>query len=186
MKRVGFLLCVMLFLTGCSMKNDDMDRALEFRSKLLNASEVSFCCSVVADYGNQIQMFSMDCQGDSQGNIRFAVTKPETISEITGKISSEGGALTFDDKVLFFTLLKDDQLSPVSTPWIFLKVMQSGYIHAVGTEDEFFRVTLEDSYADDELLVDVWFDAEDAPVKGDILYDGKRILSFEIENFLIR
>ena len=85
------------------MKNDDMDRALEFRSKLLNASEVSFCCSVVADYGNQIQMFSMDCQGDSQGNIRFAVTKPETISGITGEISSEGGALTFDDKVLFFT-----------------------------------------------------------------------------------
>ena len=43
---------------------------------------------------------------------------------------------------------------------------------------------MDDSYAEDALKLDVWVNGEDAPVHGDILYDGKRILSLDVGNFV--
>ena len=186
MKRSGLLLCVLMLLSGCSMKNDDMERMLSLRSELLAATEVSFRCSVVADYGNQIHSFSMDCMGDGKGDVRFVVAAPETISGIEGTIAQDAGRLTFDDEVLFFELLTDNQLSPISAPWIFLKTLRGGYIRTAGKEGDLLRLTIDDSYDEDALQMDIWVDNEDIPIRGDILYDGKRILSLEIENFNIR
>lgn len=185
MKCVVLLLCLLVLISGCSMENDAMERAVDFRSELLSASEVSFHSAVVADYGDKIHSFGMDCQGNNQGEICFSVTEPETITGITGRISDDGGKLTFDDKVLFFGLLTDDQLSPVSAPWIILRSLRSGYIRSAGREGEYLRLSIDDSY-DDVLEVDVWMSEDKRPVRGDILYDGKRILSMDIENFTFR
>lgn len=186
MKRVGLLGCLMFLLSGCSLENSEMDSAMELRSKLLAASEVAFRASIVADYGDQIHTFEMDCQGNNQGDVVFTVTEPETISGITGTISEEGGKLTFDDKALFFELLTDDQLSPVSAPWIFLRTLRSGYILSAGMEDDLLRLTIDDSYEEDALQLDIWLEENEIPIRGDILYDGKRILSLDIKNFDIR
>ena len=88
--------------------------------------------------------------------------------------------------MLFFPLLADDQLSPVCAPWIFLKALRTGYICHVGLEDGFLRLTLDDTYDDDALQMDVWVTGERSPARADILYDGKRILSLEIEKYDIR
>ncbi|MFR3326027.1 MAG: hypothetical protein ACLTR8_16550 [Oscillospiraceae bacterium] len=60
--------------------------------------------------------FSMDCQCDSQGNLTFAVTAPETITGITGKVSDAGGKLTFDDTALQFDLMAEEQVTPRQRP----------------------------------------------------------------------
>ena len=162
-----------------------MDRVLALRSKLLQAAGCSFTAVITADYGKQISQFTLDCKADPKGNVAFTVAQPETISGITGLVSGEGGKLTFDDQVLAFELLADGQLSPVSAPWIFVKTLRGGYITSVGMDGDNLRSAIDDSYADDALQLDIWHGDGDLPIRADILWDSRRILSMEIKNFQI-
>lgn len=185
MKKVCVLLGLLLLLTGCSGKNVELEKAMELRAKLLKAESVTFGVDISADYGDTLQLFSMDCRADDRGNIGFTVTAPETISGITGTISDGNGALTFDDTALQFGLLTDEQLSPISAPWIMLKALRSGYLTAAGTEGESIRLTIDDSYEEDALQLDIWLNDQDLPQRAEVLYDGKNILSLVIKSFQI-
>ena len=185
MKQVCCLLMVILLLTGCAGENKPLTEAMQVRDRLLSASQCSFQASVTADYGDSMYTFSMDCCADQTGMIQFEIKKPETIAGIKGTISDKGGAVSFEDTALYFDLITDDQLTPASAPWIFLKTLRSGYISAVCMEGELLHITADDSYEEDSLTLDIWLSVEKVPVRADILYDGKRILSLEIENFVI-
>ena len=182
MKRIAFLLCFVVLLTGCAGKEDGLDRAMALRGKLL-ASSVSFDATVSADYAEYLYSFSLHCQMDAQGELRFQVTAPESISGISGSVSKTGGKLTFDDKALAFHLLADGQVSPVSAPWILMKTLRSGYLTSCALEGGCIRVAIDDSYEEDALHLDIWLDEKDQPKHGEILWQGRRILSLDIENF---
>lgn len=183
MKKFGVLVILLLLLTGCSNASKEIERGMALRSKLLQASSCTFDAEITADYGDKVYTFAMSCQGDPKGNLTFTVTAPETIAGITGKISSEGGRLTFDDTALQFDLMADEQVTPVSGPWIFLKTLRSGYLTSACTEDEQLRLSIDDSYEDDALHLDIWLDAGDIPTRAEILYDGRRILTLTVKNF---
>lgn len=183
MKLLAVILSLLL-LGGCRGPEEELDRAMALRAKL-PASSVSFDAEITADYGDEVHIFSVYCEGDSQGNLGFRVTAPETIADITGRIDGDGGTLTFRDTALVFQLLAEDQLSPVSAPWIFYRTLRSGYLTAAGMEDEFLRLTIDDSYEEDALTLDIWLDETDNPIRAEILYDGRRILTLTIENFQI-
>ena len=186
MKKVlSLLLLTVLLLTGCSDTPKEMNRALSLRTKLLQASSCSFDAEITADYGDKLYTFGMACTADDKGDVTFRVTAPDSISGLTGQISREGGALTFDDTALQFNLLADDQLSPVSAPWVLMKTLRGGYITGAGLEDGLLRLSINDSYEDDALNLDIWLDSEDVPEKAEICYDGKRILSIRVENMVI-
>ena len=70
MKKTAWLLLVILLLTGCSGKREELDRAMGLRAKLL-ASGCSFRAEVTADYGDQLYTFTMDCRGEELGDLRF-------------------------------------------------------------------------------------------------------------------
>jgi len=176
--------CILLLLTGCGKHDEELDRAMALRAKLLTAS-VTFDAEITADYGDEVHTFSVYCEGDKQGNLGFRVTAPETIADISGRIEAGEGNLTFQDTVLAFPLLAEDQLSPVSAPWIFYSTLRGGYLTAAGMEEDLLRVTIDDSYDDDALTVDIWLDETDTPIRAEILYDGRRILTLTIENFQI-
>ena len=173
---------LMVLATGCSSENRELHQAVAFRQELLSAEGCSFSASVTADYGDSIQVFSMDCQGDQAGKLTFEITEPESIASIRGEITAAGGNILFEDRALFFPLLTDDLLTPAIAPWIFLKTLRSGYITSVGMDGELLHLSVDDSYADDALNLDIWLE-EDGPVQADILQDGKRFLSLEIEDF---
>ena len=185
MKKLSVLLIVLLFLGGCSGKQEELERAMTLRAKLL-ASECSFDAKITADYGDKLYVFAMTCQGDSRGNLTFTVTEPESIAGITGIISQDGGRLTFDDMALAFPLMADDQLTPMSAPWIFLKTLRGGYLTSANTEEELLHLTIDDSYEEDALQLDIWLDGQNLPVQSDILYDGRRILTVQVSNFTLR
>lgn len=185
MKKAASLLLTLLLLTGCSNARAQIDRAMELRARLLAADGCSFTARITADYGDDLHTFGMECVGDSLGSLNFTVTEPESIAGITGIISQEGGRLTFEDTALEFPLLADDQLTPVCAPWIFLKTLRSGYLTSAGEEGELLRLTIDDTYEEDALHLDIWLDAENSPVQADILYDGRRILSLAITDFRI-
>ena len=182
MKRSGILVCILLFLTGCSSKPLQMERAMDLRRELL-AKAATFDAEITADYGDKTYTFQMQCGVDTQGNLTFAVVQPEVISGITGTVSSGGGKLTFDDTALAFELMADGQLSPVSGPWILMRGLRSGYLSSGTQEADLYRIAVDDSYADDALHLEVWLDASNAPVAAEIYWQGRRLLTITVRNF---
>ncbi|MDD5864593.1 MAG: hypothetical protein PUD80_08170 [Firmicutes bacterium] len=185
MKKWTAVLVMLVFLTGCSGKSRELQRGLDLRSELLKASQCRFSCEITADYGDRTYTFGMDCQGDSQGNLTFTVTAPETIAGITGKIASGEGSLTFDDTALQFDLMADDRLTPISAPWILLKTLREGFLTSAGMDGERLRLSIDDSYEDDALHLDIWVNDENRPETAEILWGGQKILSLAVTDFKI-
>ena len=98
-------------------------------------------------------------------------------------MDGEDGTLTFDNVALHFPLLADNQVTPVSAPWLLVKTLRSGYITSAGGGKEFLRLSIDDSYADDALHLDIWLDNSNTPVKAEILFRERKILSLDVKNF---
>lgn len=179
------MLCFGVVLAGCSGTGSELDRAMTFRDRLLDAGECSFQAEVTADYGDSLYTFSVTCSGNAMGDLTFCITEPELLKGITGIIEASGGEIRFDDVALAFPLLTDKQLTPVSAPWIFLKTLRSGRITAAAQEEGNLHLTMDDSYAEDALQVDIWLDGDSKPIRGDILYAGKRFLSLHVKDFIL-
>ena len=185
MKKLLPLLAVLALLAGCSAEPVEMNRALALRTKLLQASTCTFNAEITADCGEDLYTFGMHCMADEKGEITFQVTKPDSISGITGTLSQQGGALTFDSTALQFELLADGRLSPVSAPWVLMQALRGGYITSAGTEDDQIRLSVNDSFDYDALNLDIWLDGADLPNLAEICCDGKRILTVCVENMVI-
>lgn len=185
MKRLLAVLVLVFILSGCKGSNDPLDQVMMLRRDILSGSGCSFSATITADYTDALYTFSMDCTADRQGNISFTVTGPETISQITGTVSGKGGHLTFDDHALAFPVLADGELSPVSGPYVFLKALRGGYISASGEDGNLTRVSLNDSYAEDALHLDLWLGEDSLPVQADIYWQGRRALSLQVSEFKI-
>lgn len=183
MKKLVSMLMLLALLTGCAGENEALDRAMALRAKLLAAAGCSFDAVITADYGDKTHRFAVSCTADGKGNVTFTVTEPETISGITGTVSGEGGELTFDETALAFPLLADGQVTPVSGPWLFMKTLRGGYVRSCGTEGQLLRLSVDDSYREDALHLDIWLGEADLPTRCEIVYDDRRILSLEVSNF---
>lgn len=182
-KRVISLFFVLL-LTGCRASTE-LERGMALRSLLLKAEAVSFDARVTAEYEDRKGSFTLHCQFDNQGDMAFTVTEPESIAGIRGTVSQEGGRLLFEDNALFFELLTDKRISPVTAPWILMKTLRSGYITSVCTEGEQLRLTINDSYREDAQQLDIWCGEKDMPLRAEILSEGMRILTIEVKNPVI-
>ncbi len=182
MKIMAVLVCLVLILTGCTGSEGDLERAMALRARLL-AEAVSFQVELTADYGNKTYEFAMDCQADGKGNLTFTVTQPQAIAGVTGTVSAAGGKLTFGDTALAFELMADGQLSPVSGPWILMNTLRSGYLTSATVEEDLLRLAIDDSYQEDALHLDIWLDKNDVPVRGEILWQGRRLLSMDVKGF---
>lgn len=184
MKRIVAIFLLVVLLAGCAAEGE-MDRAMAFRAKLLSGQGASFDARITADYGDKFYTFLLHCQTDAQGNLTFAVKEPQTIAGITGSVAQGSGKLTFDDHALAFDLMADGQVTPVSGPWVLMKALRSGYLTSCGEEGDALRLAVDDSYAEDALHLDVWLGSGDLPIRGEIFWQGRRILSMDIENFTI-
>ena len=185
MKRIVSILMLAIMLAGCGVNNDKLDKAMELRAKLLGSNGCSFQAVVTADYSDKTYTFSVDYEADGKGNTTFKVQQPESIAGITGSISAEGGKLTFDNKALAFKLLADGQVTPVSAGWLLVKTLRGGYVKACGMDGDRVQVSIDDSYQENALHLDIWLGEGDLPVYAEILYKNRRFLSMEIKSFQI-
>jgi hypothetical protein len=161
-----------------------MNRAMALRAKLQGA-QIRFDTVVTADYGNHIYTFSLSCKTDDAGDLHFTVTAPASIAGITGLLSASGGELTFDDTALAFGSMAEGQISPLYAPMTMLRALRSGYLSTCFQEAGCLRIGVSDSYAKDALYLDIWLDSQDLPKRAEILWDGRRILSMDVTNFVI-
>ena len=180
--RVVAIFLAVFMLVGCRSGKHSVDNAISFRNKLLESNGCSFSAAVTADYGDKIYHFSMDCTTDKEGNLCFTAKEPVSISGITGNIRSGQGEITFDDKVLAFPTIAEERLSPVSCPWVLMKALRSGYIRTSTKESDGFTVSVDDSYAEDALNLEV-FIKNNTPHSAEIYWKGRRVLEIFVENF---
>ena len=158
-----------------------MEAALELRARCLGGP-VSFGAEVRAEYITTIECFSLDCAFDTDTEMVFTVTEPEEISGIRGTVRGEEGSLEFDETVLAFPLMAEGRLSPLSAPWVLVKAIRSGCIIAAGQEGEMTRVTIDDSYADGALTVDLWLE-EGRVEEAEIAWEGRRCVTMTLDDF---
>jgi len=184
MKRCIVLILTAVLLLGCQRQGEDLNNALSIRNKLLSSNGYQFDAVISADYGDKIYTFGMTCVVTGDGALSFTVTSPESISGITGKISDSGGALTFDDKILAFETIADGLVSPVTAPWLILHTLRGGYIQSACREDGLLHLTIDDSYQENDVETEIWLDSNDLPLRGEITWKGRRILTVDVKNFV--
>ena len=182
---MAIALLTLLLLCGCSKSTDGTKGVLALRQQILSGNGCSFVAEITADHGDRLHTFTLECTADNLGNITFSVVEPERISGVTGRIDELDGCLTFDEQVLLFDTLNEEQLSPVSAPYIFLKTLRGGYISSCGEDGEFAFWRMDDSYRDTAYQVEIWADDTNLPVRAEILWKGRRILSISVKSFQI-
>lgn len=185
MKRIIVLFVIVFLFAGCNNESSEMHRAAALRDSLAQCKQFQFTAKITADYEDRVHHFSLDCQGNSEGEVSFTVIEPDSISDISGTLSASGGKLTFDDKLLAFPMLADGELSPVSAPWLLIKALLSGYLSSCGADGQYLRLTIDDSYEEDALQLDIWLGSNELPVHAEILWQGRKILTMDVENFTI-
>lgn len=182
MKRICCLLVLLIYLSGCTQE-DSLHQAMELRQKVTD-SGCRFDTRITADYGDIQHPFSLRCQTDSEGNLTFSVLEPESIAGITGTISKSEGKLTFDDKAVVFKLLAEGQLSPVSGPWVMVKALRGGYLRSCCKEDDLFHLSIDESFEAQSMGLEIWFEESGYITYAEIFWQGRMLLSMDIENFV--
>lgn len=185
MKRGLLIALVILVLSGCTIGETSVERAVNLRKRIQTGRGCKFDATVTVDYSDHLCSFRMHCQTDDLGNLTFTVLAPETIFGISGTISKDNGKLTFDDHVLAFELISEDKISPVSAPWLFMKILCGGYIKACSEDSGGMYVQIDDSYADGAMLLEMWTDHNDIPYRCELIWSGRRVVSMDVENFTI-
>ena len=168
-------------LAGCAKKETDI--GLSVREKLQGSKGCTFSTVITADYTDVLYEFELDCETDSDGMLSFEVVAPESISGISGYIKNNAGAITFDEEVLAFNLMADDQITPVSAPWILVNTLRSGYLRGESKTDQGTMLMIDDSYEEEAMRLHIWLDEDNVPVSSEIIWDGRRILSLTVSDF---
>lgn len=184
MKRVLIVFMLFFVLSGCK-STGGIEPGLLLREQLLQAEVCRFTALITADYTDYMYTFTLECVSDKQGNITFTVVEPASIAGVNGRIDAEGGSFTFDDTILAFPLIADDQLTPISVPWLLIRTLRGGYISAGGQDGEHFKLQMDDSYEEDPLTLEVWLNDDRHPIHCDFLWRNRRILTAEIVDFSI-
>lgn len=182
MKKVMVLLATMLLLGGCGKTEDVQNDLLKMR-KELSGNEYTFLAYIHADFGENTYDFKLDCKFDAVGNMTFTIISPETISGITGKIDTAGGALIFDEEAVVFNLLADGQVSPVCAPWLVMKGLCGGFLSSWGQESDSTILTIDDSFQGESISFRVSVTKNLQPLSAEILWEDRCILSITVENF---
>ena len=180
MKRI--LPLFLVFLLGCSGPDPAMEAALDLRSRCLASPNVRFRAEIRADYITGFEEFTLDCETSPDGAVSFRVASPEEIADICGTVRQDEGTVEFDGAVLAYPLMAQGRLSPLSGPWVVMKAIRSGCIIAAGQEGELTRVTIDDSYADNALTVDVWLE-EGQVIQAEVAWEGLRCLVMTFDDF---
>lgn len=184
MKRLLCVVVLVVSLLGCG-NNEGLDKGLQLRNAVLQGDGCTFSCVITADYGEKQYAFSESCEADSTGNLTFQVIAPESIGGIAGNVDGTGGKLTFDEQVLAFPLLADGLLTPVSAPWFFLHSLTSGYISACEDDSDGIRVVIQDSHGQVSVETHIYCNNDNAPYFAEIFWEGRRIVSLQINEFTI-
>ena len=184
MKKCFSIILVAVLLFGCRNDSAWVDKAISLRNRVLSSSSCSFLADVTVDYGDSVYSFGASCCLDSDNNMEITILEPASIAGIKGKISAESGKLTFDKQILAFETVANGQITPICAPWLLMKALRGGYISMCSLDDTGIFVCIDDSYRDANFGLDLRLDNQNLPVSAEIVWEGKRIVSMRISDFV--
>lgn len=172
----------LLLLAGCGKEEEQTQRALDFRTALLEAGGCAFDADVQISYGDTLAAFSLHCTASLTDGVTMTLTAPETLRGMTARVDAEGAKIVYDGAELGFSTLAGGNLAPMAVPWELTRCWAEGYIAWTGMEGELLRVTYLSGYGDREIQADVWFDGM-TPCRAELAYEGQKLVSAGISNF---
>lgn len=175
---------MVLLFSGCSASGE-AQTVEALREAMAQAQEIRFQCEIQAAYTDGVECFTLLCTQKEDEAMTFQVLAPEAIEGIQGTVDETDGTLRYDGAILGFPLLARQRLSPVSGPWVMLRALRSGCLTGWSREGEIYHLTLDDSYGDDPLTVDVWI-REKTLLSGEISWRGQRQLSIQVEECVVQ
>lgn len=184
-QKLGWLALLLALLTGCAGTEtaQPSQKALNFRTALMDAGGCSFTAEVAADYGSRVYTFTLDCDYTVDGEAHLTVTSPETISGISATVSADGAQVEFDGASLDFGQMANGYVAPMAVPWLLGNCWLREYISNAGSDGELERITYLQGYNEAELTLDTWLDAEGTPVRCEVSWDGTRCLTVTLSDF---
>lgn len=175
---------MVLLFSGCSASGE-AQTVEALRETIAQAQEIRLQCEIQAAYTDGVECFTLLCTQKGDEAMTFQVLAPEAIEGIQGTVDETDGTLRYDGAILGFPLLARQRLSPVSGPWVMLRALRSGCLTGWSREGEIYHLTLDDSYGDDPLTVDVWI-REKTLLSGEISWRGQRQLSIQVEECVVQ
>lgn len=161
-----------------------MQRALDFRTALLQSGGCTFAAEAAADYGEQVYRFTMDCVWSPESGGSLTLTAPQTLAGIRAEVSADGTRVSYEDMEVGLECLAGGHLAPMALPYLLGSSWYEGYISVCGMEDGLLRMTCLEGYEEEELTVDTWLDTQSGqPLHCEISYQGQTLLTAEISAF---
>lgn len=183
MKRWFSLVMCLLMLTGCSKESADREKALSFRTALMEAGGCQFSAQIRADYGDRVYDFGVDCRFLLEDGAVLTVTSPEEIAGITAEVSQDGAQVSFDGVQLDFGQMANGHVAPMALPWLLGSGWANAYLESAVEDGEYLRVTCLMGYGEEEITLLTWLDQNRIPVQCEVIYDGTRCLTAAINEF---
>jgi len=173
----------MFLLTGCSKEQADREKALSFRTALMEAGGCQFSAEIRADYGSRVYDFGVDCRFLVEDGALLTVTAPEEIAGITAQVSEDGAEVSFDGVQLEFGELANGYVAPMALPWLLGSGWTEAYVESAVEDGDYLKVTCLMGYGEEEVTVVTWLDQNELPVQCEVSYDGVRCLTAAISQF---
>lgn len=176
------LVVLCLFLCGCSEKKSAVSPAVEFRAQLVQAGGCSYIAQICADFGENVETFTVSCRSLADGTTELTILQPESLEGLTATVTQKGGSINYDGMAADFGLMADDSLAPAAAPALMVACWSSEYIAYGGAEEGRYRAGYEKGFDEAVLKVDTWFENH-LPIYAEVCYNDMRILRLTITEF---
>lgn len=183
LKKLLIPFFLLIALSGCRKEPSPAQKALDFRTALLEAGGCSYTALIHADYGERTYSFTVDCTYHVDGTASLTVLQPEEIAGISAEISGAGAIVEFQDLALDFGQMADGTVSPVEVCHLLGQCWGGAYIDSSGKDGEMERISYQYGYEEEQLAVDTWLDQTGVPVCADVMYENVRCLHVQLTDF---
>ena len=184
-RAIAVLMAGLFILLGACGEEASVSPAIEFRAALVQAGGCTFRADVEADFGGNVEHFTLDCEADADGTTRFSVVAPETLAGISATVTESGGKITYDGMAMDFGLLANGNVIPAAAPALAVCCWSGEYIASGGEEDALYRATYEKDFDEKMLTVDTWYE-NSIPICAEVCYNNQRILKLSISEFTMK
>lgn len=186
MKRTLWIvpfICFLLSACGGQTSDRNLQKALDFRTALMASAGCTFEAQVLADYGERVYDFTLQCEYVPDHEAKLTVISPDIISGICAVINSDGTNVEFDGASLDFGQMANGYVAPMKVPFLLGRAWCSEYIHSVGQDGDYLLVSYMMGYGDREIVAETWFADDGTPIRCDISYAGTRCITVSISDF---
>jgi len=181
-RKSTVIFLLMSLLSGCGKQERATEKALAFRTNLMQSQGCSYIADIMADYGERVYEFTVQVES-TLDETKILVLSPDEISDISATITEHETCIEFDDAELDFGKMANGYISPVSAPWLLARCWIGEYISSSGADGEMEKVTYLKGYDEEELTVNTWLNAEGIPIQAEILFENRRCLAIAIRDF---